>query len=73
MYKLTVFSPNFSSENALRGIGYVRRSPNGSLTGVAVQINNELGDIGVQAAEFLEFRVTAPNGISYLHSTFTNR
>ncbi|OXA56276.1 Glutamate receptor, partial [Folsomia candida] len=57
-------------EQALRGKGYVREGPNGTLTGMAAQINKDLADISISSTEFLEYRITGPDGFSYLLPTF---
>ena len=61
------------SEVASKWPTYLRQAPNGSLTGLAVPINYGLADISIGSNEFLEYRVMAPNGITYLQPTFHNK
>ena len=60
------------SVQVVRGTGYVRKR-NGTLTGMAKQINEEVGDLSIGSAEYLEYRFTAPDGISYIYPMFHSR
>jgi hypothetical protein len=60
-------------EVAILGTGYVRQGPNGTLTGMATQINSGEGDIAIGAAEFLEYRFRGPDGFSYIHPIFHSK
>jgi hypothetical protein len=60
----------FKREAAVKGTGFVREGPNRTLTGMAVPINKDDVDLCISATEFLEYRASGPDGISYLQPTF---
>lgn len=61
---------SFIRETAVKGTGYVQEGPNSTLTGMAAQLNTGEADICISSTEFLEYRLSAKNGISYLAPTF---
>jgi hypothetical protein len=57
-------------ETAIKGLSYIREGPKGTLTGMAVQVNEGDADISISSTEFLEYRASGPDGLSYLLPTF---
>jgi len=62
---------NTFREGALKGTGFIREGPNKTLTGMAVPINKGEVDVGISATEFIEYRISGPDGITYLQPTFS--
>jgi len=46
---------------------YIKKGPNGTLTGLAVPVNENQADVCFSKTEFLSYRLKGPDGISFLH------